>query len=153
MSVRVKVLGAEQAARLGAELRAAGTEGKVFRRDLMAGMRTAAQPARQAVKDSALRTLPKGGGLNRYVATSRIGIRTRLTGKAVGVRVAGVKGEHNLWRINAGTVRHRVFGRDAWAENEVEPGFFTDPLERMEPKIQLAVLGVIAATRRALERG
>jgi hypothetical protein len=155
VSVRIRIAGAEQMAVLGAELRAAGVEGKLFRRDLLAGVRVAAAPAPQAVKASARAVLPKGGGLNEYVASSRIGVRTRLTGKSVGVRIAGTKGDHNLWRIDAGHVRHKVFGR--WVEGvpdqPVTPGFFTKPLEAVEPKVTAAVIGVIYATRRALEKG
>ena len=159
MSVRIRIAGAEQMAVLGAELRAAGLEGKVFRRNLLAGIRAAAAPAPQAVKDSARRTLPHGGGLNEYVATSKIGVRTRLTGKAVGVRVVGTKPGgskgHDLEAIDAGSVRHKVFGR--WVKGvptqAVTPGFFTKPLEAEEPKVTTAVIGVIYATRRALEKG
>lgn len=154
MSVRVRVRGAEQMKALGLELRAAGEEGKVFRRELLAGIRAAAKPAADAVKGAARRDLPSSGGLNELVATSRIGIRNRLTGKSVGVRVAGTKGEHNLRRIDRGYVRHRVFG--VWRENvpdqKVTPGWFSETLAKSEPKIQLAVYGVIASTRRKLER-
>lgn len=154
MSVRIRVAGAEQMALLGAELRAAGVEGKVFRRELLAGIRAAAAPAAQAVKESARSVLPKSGGLNEFVASSRIGVRNRLTGKAVGVRIAGTKGDHNLSRIDSGSVRHPVFGnRKVWAKNAVEPGFFTKPLEDMAPEVTTAVIGVIYKTRRALERG
>jgi hypothetical protein len=154
MSVRIRIAGAEQMAVLGAELRAAGVEGKLFRRDLLAGIRAAAAPAPQAVKASARAVLPKAGGLNEYVATSRIGVRTRLTGKSVGVRIAGTKGIHNLRRIDAGSVRHMVFGNPkVWAENSVQEGWFTKPLEAIEPKVTTAVIGVIYATRRALEKG
>jgi len=139
---------------LSAELRAAGEEGKVFRRELLAGIRAAAAPAPQAVKASARSLLPKSGGLNEYVASSRIGVRTRLTGKAVGVRIAGSKGVHNLRRLDRGFVRHPVFGR--WVagvdDQEIPEGWFTKPLEKSEPKVRIAVLGVIANTRRALQR-
>lgn len=154
MSVRVRVKGAEQMRELGLELRALGEEGKVFRRELLAGIRGAAAPAADAVKSAARRDLPHSGGLADYVATSRIGVRNRLTGKGVGVRVAGTKGEHNLRRIDAGYVRHKVFGtwRASTPDQQVTPGFFSKTLEGFEPKVQLAVFGVIAQTRRRLER-
>jgi hypothetical protein len=156
--VKVRVAGAEQLKVLGAELRAQGEEGKVFRRQLLAAIRTAAAPAPEAVKESARRTLPHGGGLNEFIATSRISVRNRLTGKGVGVRIVGTKSGgkngHDLEAIDAGRVRHRVFGR--WVKGiptqEVEPGFFTKPLEETSPKVTLAVLGAIYATRRAIER-
>lgn len=154
MSVRVRVRGAEQMRELGIELRALGEEGKVFRRELLAGIRTAAAPAKDAVKEAARRDLPKSGGLNEYIAKSRIGVRNRLVGKSVGVRIAGTRGESNLWRIDAGKVRHRVFGvwRKGIPDQDVTPGWFSETLEKSEPQVQLAVFGVIAATRRKLER-
>lgn len=154
MVVKIRVAGAEQMARLGVELRAAGLEGKVFRRRLLASIRAAAAPAPAAAKASARATLPKGGGLNDYIASSRIGVRNRLTGKGVGVRIVATKGDHDLQALDEGTARHPVFGnRKVWAANPVTPGWFTKPLEETSPRVTTGVLAAIYATRRALERG
>lgn len=149
MAVRIKVTGAEQVRLLGKELRALGVEGKGFRLELLRAIRAAASSAPDAAKASARETLPHGGGLNEYIARSRISVRTRLTGRAVGVRIQGAHG--NL--IDSGTVRHPVPNRKKWASNEVTPGWFTKPMEAEEPAAQAAVLGVVLRTRLRLERG
>jgi hypothetical protein len=155
MVVSIHVAGAEQMRILGAELRAMGEEGKVFRRGLLAGIRAAAAPAPEAAKASARALLPKRGGLNEYVASSRISVRNRLVGKAVGVRIAGVKGNHSLEDIDAGSVKHPVYGnrKVKWPTQAVTPGWYSKPMEATSPEVTAAVIGVILRARRTLERG
>lgn len=153
MVVKIRVAGAEQLRVLAAELRAQGEEGKGFRRKLLAAIRAAAAPAPAAAKASAKAVLPKGGGLNELIAASNIGVRTRLTGKSVGVRIAASKGNRHLLELDAGHLRHKVFGRPkSWVAQEVTPGWFTTPMEEMSPRTTTAVLAAIYATRREIER-
>lgn len=153
MPVLVRVEGVNQLRALGRGFRAAGLEGKGFRKELNAAIEVASRPGIAAVRLSARGNLPKAGGLNEYVAKSNIKARTRLTGNAVGVRIAAVKGRHNLPDLDEGTARHPVFGnRDVWESNAVTPGWFTQPLERMRPVVGLGVLGAISRAKRALER-
>lgn len=155
MAIDIRVTGAEKLAVLAGELRAAGEEGKGFRRQLLAQIRVAAAPAAEAVKASAESTLPHGGGLNDWVAGSKFAVRNRLTGRNVGVRIVGTKGDHDLEAIDAGRVRHPVWGR--WVKGvptqAVEPGFFTKPLEKSEPRVTFAVLSAISTIGRELGRG
>ena len=155
MAVDIRITGAEKLAVLAGELRAAGEEGKGFRRQLLAQIRLAAAPAPEAVKQSAESTLPHAGGLNDWIASSKFAVRTRLTGRSVGVRIVGTKGSHDLEAIDAGNVRHPVWGR--WVKGvptqQVTPGFFTKPLEKSEPRMTFAVLSAIKAIGRELERG
>lgn len=156
--VEVRVTGARQLERLGLELKAAGETGKGLRRNLLASLRIAGQPLKQAAKDSALAKLPKSGGLNEYVANSNIAVRTRLTGPRVGVRVVakkpgGSKG-HDLEKIDDGEVRHRVYGR--WVKGlptqKVTPGWFSDPMKESTREMEAAALAAIELTARELAK-
>lgn len=150
--VTVEVKGAEQLRLLGTKLRVAGTEGKVLRRELLASMRAAAKPMADAAKAAAEEELPKGGGLNQYVADSRFAVRNRLTGFNAGVRISATKGKHKLKLLDQGTAYHPVFGnRKVWAENEVKAGWFTDTLQKQKPKVQIALLTAMHAVTRQIK--
>lgn len=151
MVARVRVTGALQMRQLGLELRAMGEEGKVFRRELLAGIRAAAAPAPAAARANARAILPKAGGLNQLIASDRISVRSRLTGKGVGVRIVNPKGGE---RLDEGEVRHPVYkNRKNWVLQQVRPGWFSDPMAKTETPVTAAVVGVILRTGRALSRG
>src|SRR4051794_441543 len=65
-----------------------------LKRKLARDMREAAKPLIPAAQRSALARLPVGGGLNRVVASSKISVRTRLTGQNVSVRLVGRNPHH-----------------------------------------------------------
>lgn len=153
MVTEIRVTGAEQLRALGADLRAAGDVGKGLRRELLASMRAAGRPLAEKVRQSARDNLPKRGGLNEWVADSKISPRNSLTGKRVGMRIVATKGKHDLEDIDKGSVRHPVFGnRRRWAEQSVPSGFFTQPLEESAPEVQAALLVAMEATARQIER-
>lgn len=150
-AVRIRINGAMQMRVLGTELRAMGVEGKGFRRQLLAGIRAAAAPAPAAAKAHARQVLPKSGGLNTLIANDRVSVRSRLTGKGVGVRVVNPKGGT---RLDEGQVRHPVHGnRKNWVLQQVRPGWFSTPMEQTGPAVTAAVVGVIIRTSRELGRG
>ena len=104
-------------------------------------IRAATLPAADKVRASALSTLPRTGGLNEWVAESVL--RTSVT---TGARTAGValrmrKTGHDLKAIDAGIARHPVYGNTRnWAVTHVPPGFFTKPLEAMQPAVTAACI-------------
>lgn len=150
--VTVEVRGAEQLRLLGTKLRVAGTEGKVFRRELLASMRAAAAPMAQAAKEAAIEELPKAGGLNEWVAGGRFAVRNRLTGFNAGVRITATKGSHHLRTLDEGTAKHPVFGnRKVWASNPVKAGWFSETLAAKKPQVQLAVLTAMHAITRQIK--
>jgi hypothetical protein len=119
---------------------------RTLRREMLRGLRKAAQPAAAAVAPSALRTLPKRGGLAAYVASGRVTVRTRLAGRSPGVRIADVRtktgGKVALIKIDEGKLRHpirqrkveRARGRKPiWVSQNVTPGFFTKPMQTAAP--------------------
>lgn len=107
-------------------------------------------PAVARVKQSALSTLPKGGQpipLNEWVASASIKTITMYGARTAGVAIRARKTGHDLAAIDAGIVRHPTYGnRKAWATTNVQPGFFTRPLEAMEPIATALFLAAMTET-------
>lgn len=146
-----RIEGAGKLATLGKKLKVAGD--KELRKGLLREIRGATTPLRAAIKASAMDKLPKHGGVNAFVASSRITSRTRLTGKSVGVTIVGTKAGHDLGKIDEGLLRHPVFGRrkGKWVDQSVTPGFFTEPIEAAEVIVATGILSAIEAVSRELE--
>lgn len=112
-------------------------------------IRLIASPAIQAVRQSALDTLPKAGGLNQWVADATIKTSILTGPRTAGVAIRARKTGHDLPRINAGVARHPVFGnRNAWSTTYVTPGFFTKPLDALEPRVTLLMVTSMNETSR-----
>lgn len=126
-----------------------------LRKELLKGIRTEAKPAVADVKASARANLPQRGGLAAIVGGSSFGVRTRLTGNSAGVRITGTsRSVKGMRAINAGRLRHPVFGnRKTWAEQHVEPGFFSEPIERRAPQIRGGIERVMKRIANDVERG
>lgn len=94
---------------------------------------------RRAIKARALATLPSRGGLNRWVARTRVAATVRLAGRSAGVKLKGsrksTKGKADLNRLDAGVVRHPSWGRRGpgnWHTQAVTPGYFTKPATEVD---------------------
>ena len=131
IGLRMKALGAG-----GNILAAPGLgAGKTLRAQLLGSIRAAAKPAIEATRQVARDTLPKGGGLNEYIAAEKIKVSTRMTGPQVGVRIVAQSGQ---WNNGQSEVRHPVFGRKdrRWTTTRVStPGWFSETLTRETPKM------------------
>ncbi len=146
------VRGNAEIAALGRAMQAAAaTE---LRKELLAGIRTAARPMVDAVRQAARDELPKAGGLNERVASSPIAVRTRLTGTSAGVRIVntakveqGRRGGTVDFGTDTGRLRHPVFGhRDRWVTQPLSTsGWFSKTLDEKAPE---AAPEVLAAMRR-----
>lgn len=144
----VEVRTTEDLARLAKRLRDAG-RGDLRKRVLKA-MRTETKPVIPAIRSSALRTLPVSGGLMAEIRDSKIGIRTRLSGRSVGVRVVATN-PHDIRSLNAGRLRHPLFGdTDHWYQQDVEPGWFDRPLQERAPGIRRAITQALDEAARKL---
>lgn len=154
MAVEVTVTGAAQLRALGLDLKAAGNAGSGLRRELLGGMRALGKPLAEKARASALATLPKQGGLNAWVAASSIAVRNNLTGSVarVGMRIVSTKGGHNLEGIDAGHVRHPVYGKAAWVGQSVPSGWFSKPLAESVPEVQAMLLVAMNVISRRIER-
>jgi hypothetical protein len=126
-----------------------------LRKQLLAGIRKEGKETVKDIKRSAAESLPHRGGLAELVSRSSYGVRTRLSGNGVGVRIQGTsRSVKSLRALNAGRLRHPVYGnRKVWAEQHVEPGWFDKPIERDAPQIRRGIDRVLSDTAAKIERG
>lgn len=91
---------------------------------------------RRAIRKNAIQTLPKRGGVNRWVAASRINAIVKLTGRGAEVRLRGSRKNQtpalaDLNRLDrTGRLRHPTYGRRGrgfWHTQVVRPGWFSTP--------------------------
>lgn len=144
----VRITGAEELAAVARRLKEAGN--KDLRREMMRGLQRAARPARDAAKEAARVELPSAGGLNDRVAGSKFTIKTRTSGKAVGVSIVG-KGDLDLPALDRGRLRHPLFGnRRHWYTQMVRPRWFTEAMEKQAPQVRRELVDAVAAIARRL---
>ncbi len=124
-------------AAFAAELRAFDNRREVvnqIRRDLRKSMPS----FRTDVRASALGVLPSTGGLNQWVASSRITVNFRDSGRRAGVKIKmgrnSGSGRADLDRLDRlGVIRHPLYGNRAyWFPQNVPSGFFTDVFEETD---------------------
>lgn len=90
---------------------------------------------RRAIKRRALATMPARGGLNRWVADTKVTAKIALSGRGVGVTLRGsrssTRGKADLRKLDAtGRVRHPSWGRRGpgqWHTQNVPAQWFTGP--------------------------
>lgn len=156
MARGVKIEGTDRLQALAVQLKAAD---KVMLAGLRVQLKGVAALVIPAVRESAIATLPSSGGrnetgsraLNERVARAPYRATTTLGAKSVAVSVRSRAGNRHLKDINAGTVRHPLFGdRNHWYTTPVKPGYFTTPLEGMAPAIRVRMRVVMDATDLAM---
>lgn len=108
--------------------------GKELTKQLRARLRKPIPGVRKAIKRRAIDTLPRGGGLNRWVAALRISAVITTRGRGAGVKLKGsrtsTRDKSDLRAIDRGRVRHPAWGRRGpgnWSNQSVPAGFFSDP--------------------------
>ena len=101
-------------------------------KEVRAELRQPVPIVRRRIKDTALGTLPAGGGLNAWVASIRITAAVQASGKSVRVRLKGGRNSRaarsDIRAIDRGRLRHPAWGRrfrGQWFTQSVTPGFFT----------------------------
>lgn len=124
-------------------------------RQLAIDIKVACEPVKGAIKSSALANLPHSGGLNQWVAASRVIntlIRSTYTA-GVSVRVS-LKG-HDIRDLDSGQIRHPVYkqagGKPPWVAQTIPAGFASTPLKALRPAVVAACM--TAARTTAAEAG
>lgn len=136
------IKGAEDLEKLGRALKQVGD--RELRKELLATIRAAMKPVKEAVQESARENLPSGGGFAELVATSRFQSRTRLAGKNVGVRFEA-KSKHEIKALDRGRLRHPLYGnKEHWYTQTVTAGWFSTPIEEMSQEIRVEVSEALA---------
>lgn len=147
-----EVHGARDLEQLSRALKESGD--RELRKVLLASIRKTNKPTIDHVRESARENLPSTGGLADLVAASKIGTRTRLTTKAVGIEIRGTgKSVRNLRRLNEGKLRRPLFGNKSyWFEQDVRPNWFTDPIEKDLPRIHQGLTHVMGDVAQKIKR-
>lgn len=127
----VGVEGAEQLERVAAALIGAS---KQLRLEFLASLRESMKPVKAAVIQSARDNLPQSGGLAATIAGSKFGIRTRVTPSTAKLALRA-SSDHNISRMDRGSLRHPVFGGTTWVTQSITPGWFSDPTKEAKPEI------------------
>lgn len=150
----VDVQGVDQLKRLGRGLKA--FDDRKFKNAVSRQLRTVVKPFGDAAKEHAREILPKRGGLNHIVDTARVGVRTTTSGRYTGVSItmrknkSGSSKQRDLVNLDAGSLRHPVFGRPdrtrkqwTWVNQKVPAGFWTTPMRAQAPAAQRALMPVL----------
>lgn len=113
--------------------------------ELKREMRTPVPVVRKAVRARALATLPKRGGLNKWVAAIQFKATQQIAGTTVRITLKGGRnsagGRSDIKRLDAGRTRHPSWGRRGkgqWHVTNVTPGFFTEPAKDETPWVEAA---------------
>lgn len=141
--------GAQQLEVLAKRLKATGD--RELRKELLRAFREGTKGTKPEVTRSLASRLPQRGGLAARMATSRVSTKTKLSGRTVGVRIEA-RSPHDIRGMNAGRLRHKVFGRNQWVDQTIEPGVFTEPIEHDAPEIRDALQRVMRDLAHRLER-
>lgn len=103
--------------------------------ELRTELRKPVPVVRKAIRQRALATLPRGGGLNKWAAAIQVKAKQEVLGKTVRVKLTGGRnsagGRSDIRRMDKGNVRHPTFGnrgKGMWHLIVVTPGFFTEPV-------------------------
>jgi hypothetical protein len=160
MPSEFELRGAVNLARVAEALKAEGDTGKGFRKELRSGLVKATKPVRKELKAAIPGALPRRGGLAAEVAGSASFVlaTSKSHGDAVGVRIQGRRNGRrgsSLRRMNAGTVRHPVWGNSKkWVSQTagVDKGFLDRAFAKQEPAIKQAVLVAIQNTANRIHR-
>lgn len=143
LSLRVE--GADAFFALAQRLKEAGD--KDLQRELYRGLDRAVKPATEAIRASAISTLPSRGGYNVTIAADlRIRVQRRTGARSVGIKLIGTGRTNSgkareLVKLDKGSLRKPLFGmRRHWYPQKVTPGFWTGPARGTEPQVRTRLL-------------
>src|SRR5215216_537781 len=127
----IHVTGAEELHRVAAVLRAEGSSPKVAR-DITRETHRGGPAIRAAFKAHAMAVLPKRGGLNAWVASSRMTFRQTHGALTGGMRVKvgrnSRSGRAELEGLDNGLVIHPFYGHSPWSSEGVVPESISEPI-------------------------
>jgi hypothetical protein len=109
-------------------------------RVLKRAQREAVKPLQKAIKEEALATLPKRGGYSVVMAKAvKVSASGGTPGRPLIVRIyaRGKTEERDVRQVNAGILRHPVFGvwRRRVPPTRVRPGFVDRPVDKLADEV------------------
>jgi hypothetical protein len=159
MAVEVRVTGAAQLRALAAHIKRTGDKG--LGREMSTALTKAVAPIDRAITAEAGKAMPSG---YRGVLTASLRHRrsTRTQARSASVRLtttgAGRKDDRDLPALNAGNLRHPVFGRsrrikrgpragtaqpNPWSVTRIRPGFYDRGIEKAADAAERQLLVVL----------
>jgi hypothetical protein len=155
VGLTIRVKGAEELRALARQCRDIGRRDLV--RKLYRGFQRAVRPFEQEVRSELPEHTPGAytGTLNESL---RVRASVKTVGKGVGVSIVGTalgrSRERDLPAVDAGLLRHKLFGHPPWYSQAVMPGFFTGPpADRLIQRVEEEVQNVLDEVADELERG
>lgn len=96
------------------------------------GVRATVPAVRVKIRQAALELLPRSGGLGKWVASARINLKIKTSGRRAGITLTGGRnsegGRSDIRAIDRGRVRAPSWGRrtkGSWHSQTVPDGYFT----------------------------
>lgn len=129
----ISVEGADKLALLGKAVRKMGTDRTILK-NLTKRIKSMTPEIRDAIRVSAVATLPHAGGLGVWVAKSRVNVSVTRGANTAGVRITAGRNStgkrSDIRNIDAGSTRHMLFGdRKHWYAQRVVPGFASNVVQ------------------------
>jgi hypothetical protein len=147
MGLDFRIDGGDQLRKVVAQVRAEADKG--LGKELSKALERAMVPVRQAIEVSAGEVMPKRGGYAGILTRSLKHRRTtRASSRDASVRLtSSAKGKvenRDLPSLNAGALRHPVFGRrKTWTVTAIRAGFHDRAVEKAGPGAEDEVLKVL----------
>lgn len=140
MTDGLKVEGLDKLQDVSVALKEAADRGVTNR--VRAALRAETKPAGQRILQAGAEPMPHRGGLAARIASQgRVGLATALASKNLHITMTLSNKGANMRAINAGVLRHLVFGnRAAWVRQDVPAGTFTRAFEKEAPRLRDAAL-------------
>lgn len=150
MNDHFEVRGTQAFRDLGTAFKRAG-DGQI-KKDLLREIRSTAKPITVDVKASLAAGLPQRGGLaQRLSKGAKVRVRNRLSGDTAGVQLQVVVKGHDMKQVEAGQLRHPVYGRAPWVTQRVKPGLVAAAVERNKALVRDAVVDAVEAAVTRIE--
>lgn len=144
--------GSAQLAALAARLKIAGDV--TLRRELLRGLKGAADPLVKDVAEAAREKLPHGGGLNEQVAGQRVKVQVRMGARTAGVRLTTTAPD--TAQTDSGIVRHPVFGnRKKWVTQKIPQaaGWWSKTLADKGPEVTTHLIEAMEVVEHEVQGG
>jgi hypothetical protein len=153
VSVEITIRGAGELRRVAAQLRA---EQKALQANIVRGARRAVRPLERAIRAEVPAHMP--GGYTAVLAPAlRITTSVRFAsspGIRIRVRAAGKVEDRDVASLDAGVLRHPLFGnRGHWYAQGIRAGFVSGPARALADDVYRELNQVAEDVRQRIERG
>lgn len=134
MTDAVQVEGLDDLRRLAAVYK---TSDKTIQKAIRTGLQDAAKPLSAEMIAKGAESMPARGGLRARVAAARGGVTASLSGRNIAVSIrAANRQKDSLKGLDAGTLRHPVYGHGPWMTQSVPRGAFSGAFQAGAPQVR-----------------